>query len=173
MKLSFAAVLLAVSGLRAADPIPLDIKPGQWEATVTSQMSGLSQVPQIPADQLAKLPPEQRARVEAALKQAGGPHTSTNKSCVKKEDLNKLQMNLGNDQACKTNLVSSSGSRQEIHMECDRNGGKQIGTIVIEALSSESIKFNVQAGGDFNGKNVSMTIKGTSKWLGAACEDSK
>jgi len=173
MKFSLAIVLLAAAGVRAAEPVPLDVKPGQWEATVTSQITGLSQAaaPQIPADQLAKMPPEQRGKIEAMLKQMGGPHTSTSKSCVKKEDLTKLQLN--NDQSCKTTLVSSSGSKQEIHMDCDRKGGKQTGTITIEALNSESIKFNIQAGGDSNGKNITMTVNGTSKWLGPVCEDTK
>jgi hypothetical protein len=173
MKFSLAVVLLAASGLRAAEPVPLNVKPGQWEATVTSQITGLSQasVPQISADQLAKMPPEQRAKVEAMLKGMGGPHTSTNKSCVKKEDLTKMQLN--NDQSCKTTLVSSSGSKQEIHMECDRKGGRQTGTITIEALNSETIKFDIQAGGDSNGKNINMTVNGTSKWLGPVCEDTK
>jgi len=173
MKFSLAIALLAASGVRAADPVPLDIKPGQWEATVTSQITGLSQVaPQIPPEQLAKLPPEQRAKIEAALKQAGGgPRTTTNKSCVKKEDLIKLQLN--NDQSCKNTLVSSSGAKQEIHMECDRKGGKQTGTITIEALNSESIRFNIRVSGDSNGRNINMTVNGTSKWLGPACEDTK
>lgn len=172
MKFSLAIAMLAASSLRAADPVPLNVKPGQWEATVTSQITGLPQarpMPQIPPDQLAKLPPDQRAKIEAMLK--GGPHTSTSKSCVKKEDLTKLQLN--NDQSCKTTLVSSSRTKQEIHMECDRNGSKQTGSITIEALDSESIKFNIQAGGDNNGKNVSMTVNGTSKWLGPTCEESK
>ena len=172
MKFALAMVLLAASGVRAADPVALDIKLGQWEATVSSQITGLSQaVPQISADQLAKMPPEQRARAEAMLKQLGGPHITISKSCVKKEDLTKLQLN--NDQSCKTTLVSSSGSKQEIHMECDRKSGRQTGTITIEALNSESIKFNIQAGGDANGKSMSMTVNGTSKWLGPVCAESK
>ncbi len=175
MKLSLAIVLLAVSAAWAADPVPMDVKPGQWEATVTTQFAGMPQgrqIPQIPPEQLAKLPPEQRAKIEAALKLAGGgPRTSTSKSCVKKEDLTKLPLN--NDQSCKTTLVSSSSTKQEIHMECDRNGNKQTGTMTIEALNSESIKFTIQAGADNNGKNMNMTITGTSKWLGPACSDSK
>ncbi len=175
MKFSFAIALLAASAAWAADPVPLDVKPGQWEATVTSQFSGMPQgrqIPQIPPDQLAKLPPEQRAKIEAALKQAGGaPRTSTSKSCVKKEDLTKMPLN--SDQSCKTTLVSSSSTKQEIHMECDRNGSKQTGTVTIEALNSESIKFTIQAGAGTNGKNMTMNITGTSKWLGPACEDSK
>ncbi len=172
MKFSLAILLLTASGVHAADPVPLDVKVGQWEATVTSQISGLPQarqMPQIPPDQLAKLPPEQRARIEAML--SGAPRTTTSKTCVKKEDLNKMPIN--NDQACKTTLVSSSGTKQEIHMECDRNGSKQTGTITIEALSSESIKFHIEAAGDASGNNISMKVSGTSKWLGPTCEASK
>jgi hypothetical protein len=175
MKLLLAIVLLAASAAWAADPVPLDVKPGQWEATVTTQFAGMPQgrsIPQIPPEQLAKLPPEQRARIEAALKQAaGGPRTSTSKSCVKREDLTKMPMN--NDQSCKTTLVSSSRTKQEIQMDCDRNGNKQTGTITIEALNSESIKFAIQAAAENNGKNMDMTITGTSKWLGPVCTDSK
>lgn len=175
MKLSFAIVLLAASAARAADPIPMDVKPGQWEATVTTQFAGMpqsQQIPQIPAEQLAKLPAEQRARVEAMLKQAGGgARTTTSKSCVKQEDLNKLPLN--NDQSCKTTLVSSSRTKQEIHMDCDRNGNKQTGAITIEALNSESIKFTIHAAADNNGKSMNMNITGTSKWLGPTCSDSK
>src|SRR5579872_2042775 len=80
MKFTFATVLLTASVVRAADPVPLDVKTGQWEATVTSQITGLPQArPQLSPDQLAKLPPEQRAKVEAMM--AGGAHTSTSKSC--------------------------------------------------------------------------------------------
>jgi len=168
MKFMFAIAVLTASLVRAADPVPLDIKPGQWEATVTSRVNGLTR-PQLSPEQLAKIPAEQRAKIEALI--AGEPHTTTSKSCVKKEDLAKLQLN--KDQSCKTTLVSSSGSKQEIRLECDRNGNKQTGSITIEALDAEHIKFNIQASGDSNGKNMSMTVNGTSKWLGAACEDSK
>jgi hypothetical protein len=172
MKLALAITLLTASAVWAADPVPMDVKLGQWESTVTTQMAGAPQAPQIPAEQLAKLPPEQRARVEAALKQAGGgPRSTTSKNCVKKEDLAKLPLN--NDQTCKSTLVSSSRSKQEIHLDCDRNGNKQTGTMIIEALSSESIKFNIQAAATDNGRSMSMNIAGTSKWLGPACTDSK
>lgn len=167
--------LVASSAVWAADPVPMNIKPGQWESTVTTQFAGMPQarpMPQIPPEQLAKLPPEQRARIEASLKQAGGgPRTTTSKTCVKKEDLAKAQVN--NDHSCKTTLVSSSSSRQEIHMDCDRNGNKHTGTMTVEALDSESMKFTMQIAGDNNGKNLNMTINGTSKWLGPVCEDSK
>jgi hypothetical protein len=47
--------------------------------------------------------------------------------------------------------------------------------MTIEALSSESIKFNVVGGATdaSKGMNMSMNISGTSKWLGPVCSDAK
>lgn len=163
MKLSLAVFLLSAFGAYAADPVPLNIKTGEWESTVTTQVAGMGA--QIPPEQLAKLPPEQRARLEAMLK--GAPKTTTSKGCVKKEDLTKLELN--KNQSCKTTLVSSSPTKQEIHTECDHNGAKINGTVTIEAVNSESIKFSVQGGG----KGMSMNATGTSKWIGPSCEDTK
>ena len=72
--------------LWAADNItPLNVKEGLWEMTMTHSMTGMPAVPNIPPDALAKLPPEQRARVEAMMK--GGPNVQ--KVCITKEKLEK------------------------------------------------------------------------------------
>src|SRR5271167_782538 len=60
--------------LWAADNIsPLNAKEGLWEVTVTHSMSGMPAPPNIPPDALAKLPPDQRARIEGMMK--GTPTT--------------------------------------------------------------------------------------------------
>lgn len=175
MKLSLAFALLAGTAAWAADLVPMDVKTGQWEATVTMQMPGMPQaqrMPQLTPEQLAQIPAAQRANIEAAMKQAaGGPRTTTSKTCVKKEDLTKLPLNT--DQTCKASVTSSSSNKQEIHMDCDRNGNKQTATMIVERVSSESLKFNIQAAGSDNGKSMNMSITGTSKWLGPTCEDAK
>jgi hypothetical protein len=171
MKLSLAFVLLAGAGW-AADLVPMDVKTGQWEATVTMQMPGAPQgrqMPQFTPEQLAQIPAAQRAQIEAAMKQAaGGPRTTTTKNCVKKEDLTKLPLNP--DQNCKMTVITSSSSRQEIHMDCDRNGNKQTATMVIERVSSDSLKFNIQSAGTDSGKTINMTMSGTSKWVSPNCD---
>lgn len=43
---------------------PLNVKTGLWESTTTSTTSG--QMP-LPSDMLAKLSPDQRARIEARM----------------------------------------------------------------------------------------------------------
>jgi hypothetical protein len=183
MKLSLALALLAGTAAWAADTVPLDVKTGEWEYTVTTQMGGMSTqgaagLPQIPADQLAKMPPDQRAKMEAAMKQAGAmmsgkPTTTVSKSCIKKEDLGKMMPNSGRDQSCKTTIVSSSRSKQELKMDCDSNGAKQTGTVVVEALSPESTKFSFQITGAQAGQPMNMTMNGTSKWLSATCTETK
>jgi len=186
MKLSFALALLAGTAAWAADTVPLDVKTGEWEYTVTTQMGGMSMpqgaaagMPTIPPEQLAKMPPEQRAKVEAAMKQAGAmmsgkPTTTTSQSCIKKDDLAKMMPNSGRDQSsCKTTLVSSSRNKQELKMDCDSNGGKQTGTVIVEAVSPESTKFSLQITAVQNGQPMNMTVNGTSKWLSSTCTESK
>lgn len=181
MKLFFAALLLAVNAVRAADPTPLDLKVGEWEYTVTMQMSGMpqasaAQMPRIPADQLAKLPPEQRAKIEAALKQAGDMSSgkpTTNKSCVKKEDLVRMNPLASVDKGCKMTVINSSNSKMEAKVECDSTGNKSSSTVTLEATSSESSKFRVVTAGETGGRPVHMTINGTGKWLGPTCTEKK
>ena len=184
MKLSFALALLAGTLARAADPVAMDAKTGEWEYTVTTQMTGMSMpqsaqgMPAIPPDQLAKMPPDVRAKVEAAMKQSasmasGKPTTMTNKNCVKKEDLAKMMPNVNKQQNCKTTFVYSSRTKQEMKMDCDQNGQKMTGTLVVEALSSDSTKFNMQMTMMQDGKPMGMTVNGTGKWLSATCTDAK
>jgi Protein of unknown function (DUF3617) len=184
MKLFLALALSAGAIAWAADPVPLNVKTGQWETTVTTQMTGMpqsaQQMPTIPPEQLAQMPPEQRAKIEAALKRAGAmasgkPTSTTSKNCIKKEDLTKFNPNAdaNKDRSCKTTLVSSSLTKQELKMDCESNGNKQTGTVVVEALSSESTKFSVQFAANQDGHAMNMTINGTSKWLGETCSDAK
>jgi hypothetical protein len=181
MKHFLAIALLAGTAAWAADPIPLDIKTGQWEYTVTTQMSGLpqaaKQMPQIPPETLAKMPPDQRAKVEAALKQAGAmasgqPTTNTSKNCIKKEDLAKLNPG-GDDRTCKVTVVNSSRSKLDLKMDCDTNGTKSTSTGSVEAPSSESLKFNFQMASTMNGTPMNMSINGTGKWLSSTCTETK
>lgn len=183
MKLSLAIVLLAGTATWAAEPVPLDVKTGEWEYTVTTQMTGIGpaggakQMPQIPPDQLAKMPPDVRARVEAQMKQAqavmnGQPTTTTSKNCIKKEDLAKFNpSNMGN-QNCKTTIANSSSRKLEMKMECtDTN--RMSGTVLVEATGSDSIKFNLDMTGANNGQPMTMKANGTGKWVGGTCTENK
>ena len=63
-----ALITLSAVALWAADNIThLNVKEGLWETTSTRLMTGMG----IPADSLAKMSPEQRAHVEAMMKEKG------------------------------------------------------------------------------------------------------
>jgi hypothetical protein len=135
-------------------------------------MAGMAQqarqMPPLTPEQLAKIPPEQRARIEAMF--AGKPTTTTSRTCMQKQDMAKIPVGL--DQSCKNVVVTSTGAKQVMRQECDRDGKKAVATVTIEAVSSESIKFSIVGdGGD--DKNSGMNIQGTSKWLGPVCTDNK
>jgi hypothetical protein len=164
----FAA--LACAAAWGADIHPLGVKPGQWETTTTGQMTGM---PAIPPDVLNKLTPEQRAKMESAMGAHGAkPMVST--SCMSKEKLQQA-WNTGQDalKACTTSIVTSNSTKQEIQMECNRNGSKSSGTVKVEAIDSEHIRGAIQmtatTGND--GHSMSMNYTFTSKWVGEACTE--
>ena len=157
--------------LWAADVVPMDVKLGQWETTTTNESSG---PPAIPQDVLSRLTPDQRAKMEAAMKANGAPRTTTTRSCVTKEDLAKA-MSLGNDQqrSCTRTLVSSSSAKQEIHLDCKDDKMQSTGTIKIEAVNSENVKGSIQMAASSRGQTMNVNYTFASKWIGPSCTESK
>ncbi|HJT88621.1 MAG TPA: DUF3617 domain-containing protein [Bryobacteraceae bacterium] len=173
------AILIALAAAPlacwAADQItPFDAKPGLWETTSTSEMSGMPAMPQIPPETLARMPPEQRARIEAMLKNMGGPHTTTAKACITRESLQK-GLDFSRRQECTQKVVSSSASKQQIHVECTTGQGKvkTTGDVTVERLDSEHAKGNVTMQASEGGPQMNMKMSFNSKWLSSDCGDVK
>ncbi len=170
-----ALLFLGCSWLWAADGFkPLDVKLGLWETTSSFQTSGMPQV-NIPPDALARMTPEQRAKVEEMMKGmgSGSPRTTTTKSCMTREKMNKQQMFTDNKMDCTKTVVSSSSSKLEMRVQCTADGAKTNGTFRVESMNSENVKGSMQmvtTGGDHT---VNMNSTFTSKWLGADCGDVK
>ncbi len=79
---------LVALGILAADKIQsLNAKLGLWEITMSQQMTGA--LP-IPPETLAKMPAEQRSRIEERFKQrAGAPSVRTRQVCMTEAKRNK------------------------------------------------------------------------------------
>jgi hypothetical protein len=71
--------------------------------------------------------------------------------------------------SCQRTVVSGSSSKQEIRMECGNAGIKASGTIRIEAIDPEHVKFSVQVTSGDGSHSMKINTTGTSKWLSAAC----
>jgi len=173
------AILLGLTllwplALFAADDYkPLDVKLGLWESTLTSQTTGM---PPLPEELLSKLTPDQRARMEAAMKAraAKGPQTRVTKSCLTKDQLDKaLTFGSEGNAACKRTLINSSSTKQDIRFDCsdEKSGMKGSGTVHVEAINSENVKGAVQvsAAGGANNMNTQMSF--SAKWVSSDCGD--
>ncbi len=172
-KLLLALVVFSSLALWAADNItPLNVKEGLWEMTVTHSMTGMPAMPNIPPDALAKMPPEQRARVEAMMK--GGPSTDVRKECVTKEKLEKHSAFSNNRGDCTRTVVSSTGRKLEVKFHCEEKQSSSDGTFVMEAVGSDSVKGTMHmVSNSGSGHAMTMDFTISSKYLGAACGDVK
>lgn len=171
--LALAAVLLPVMA-SAQEIKPIDVKTGLWETTVTNEVSGMPAMtmPQIPPDKLAQLPPEQQARIQAMMKGgSGGPRTTTAKSCLTREMLDK-GLSFQKDNSCTYKLTNSSSSKQEIHMECSRGNMKSSGDLLLDRIDSEHVKgnANIKSTGS---SSISMKMSFDSKFVSSDCGDVK
>jgi uncharacterized protein DUF3617 len=171
IKISLGFLILGCSAIWAADTITrLDVKLGQWETTSTVQTSGM---PPIPQEMLDKMTPDQRAMIEARMKANQTPKTTVTKNCLKKEDLDKA-LNFGaEDKTCTRTIVTSSSSKQEIKIECNRDNAKSTGMIRIEAAGSDSVKGSVQMAMATGRGTMNINSTFTSKYLGPICSESK
>ena len=166
-------VVVLSSVLWAADQIqPLDVKLGLWETTWTNQVSG--QMP-IPPEAMANLTPEQRAKLEEAMKARASktPAERTRRTCITKERLDRSNAFGEDRKSCTQTVMTSTSHQLEMRVECSDEGIKSTGTIRIEATSSESVKGTTQmvaSGGD---RTMNINASFTSKWIGPVCGDVK
>jgi hypothetical protein len=167
-----AAVAVCAAAWAFDNATPLNIKPGYWETTVTMSRSG---APPIPPEVLARMPAEQRARIEERMKAsaAQGPQTHVTKHCVTKEDLAKSFGAFDDNPNCKRTILASSARSLDFKLECTNQGMVTSGTGHVEAIDSEhtsgKVKMSVAAGAQ------TMTVENTfsSKLLGEACPEKK
>ena len=162
--------LWAVGALAEDKMVPLDVKVGQWEMTHTTVMTG---VPPMPAEVLAKMPPEARAQYEAMTPANPKPRTETRKHCVTAEDLKKSAFQGDNEKGCERTLVTSTSRRIEGRVKCVHGDVKQVGTYAFEATDREHVKGSIKM--DSTGNKHAMSFNATlaGHWLGPVCEKEK
>jgi hypothetical protein len=175
--MKIAALIAAALGVSFTAPVAsaqkIDVKLGLWEVTTTTETNGM---PPMPAIDMSKMPPEARARIEAAMKarQAKGPRTQTHRNCLTQEKLDKDLFKDENEQdaTCKRTVVSRTSTSQDIKIECSGRM-KMTGEARFTATSRESVNgsFKIMSGDGANNMTINSTI--SAKWLGPACGDVK
>lgn len=172
-KILLALIVLCSSVIWAADKVqPLDVKLGLWEVTHPSAMTG---TPSIPPEALANMPPEQRAMMEESMRKRTGERPTTEKNCMTKEKMDKNTLFDEGNKECTRTVVTSSGSKLEMKIQCVHDGNKMDGTFRLDVINSENVKGSMQirapgaasAASAGQGMNINSTF--TARWLGPVC----
>lgn len=169
MRLTLLACLTLLSPLvsQADDIKPLDVKLGLWETASKTEMPGMpSSLPQIPEESLAKMPPDQRARIEAMMNSRGVPGTMTTRSCLTKEVLDR-GLNFQNDKSCTYKVTSSSASKQQVHVECERGQVHNTGDLTLDRLDSEHVKGSLVMKPSVGSGDIKISFD--TKWISSDC----
>ena len=157
------AMLCPLAALTAQEIKPFDAKPGLWETATTIEISGM---PDMPGGRGA----------------AGAPRTSTRKSCVTKESLNKgIPFDNSNPANCTRKILSSSSSKVEMHIECSPDQSsmnmKMVSDMTLDRLDAEHIKVSgiskTSGAGRSGDRTMETKITMNSKWLSSDCGDVK
>ena len=161
--------LLALAPLAsfAEDVTPLNVKPGLWEDTVTTQASGMMAA--IPDDVLAKMPPERRAQMEAMMKGAMAPHTI--KACVTPDQIKNARFYQDrSNNACKQTISSSTSDSIAFHMECNTGRSKTVADGHFQALNTETVKGEITGTTTTaEGRTIPSKTTFNGKWLSSDC----
>jgi hypothetical protein len=168
-----AGVALAGAALlvvQAGEMPHINVKLGLWEVHMVPQMSGDYSV--MAQDQLANLPPEQRARMQAAMQAL---MTSMNKprdmkECMTAEKLQSGFSSANQDKAnCKSTVVTNSRSDFESKEVCASAEGAINSVTHFTAVSSDHVVGKVQMQIMRGGKMMNQNTTMEGKWLGADC----
>jgi len=160
MKTVLAALVLSAVPF-AGHAETLDIKTGAWEVTESTALSGMP----IPKEALAKMPPEQRAKVEASMPaRAGSGKSHTSRSCVTREDLDRGQLAHSAEPNCKRTVIAQNARHLEIEQVC--TGPEP---------SKSHFRFDAPSNERYTG-SIDMTrgdgkvhVDLSGRWLGATC----
>jgi hypothetical protein len=169
--MSFASLVFAGSG----NVQPLNVKTGLWQTTMTITLSGAPPMTPEMQAHLAQMSPEQRARIEAMMKQkfGGTPETHTYQSCITKEDLNKYPFT-DPKQNCTYNVLTSTGSKMDVSGTCTQSDGTKANfNMRLDAVDSENVKGTGQLVLSGNGRTTNGNYSGTGKWLSSSCAGMK
>jgi hypothetical protein len=171
-----SALLAAATGAAAQNGPP--IKPGLWEIKVQSEADGKT-MPDM-SDRLKNLPPEQRAMIEAKMKERGmslGGGGVTIKQCLNAESLSQGRwLNSGSAEhresdRCKSDITDRSGGTWKWHMVCTQPESVSDG----EADFSNPEGYTLKITNTSNDQGVPRVRHATlnANWLSASCGDLK
>ena len=163
------AVAASLTAVAVAQAPALDVKMGLWELSTVSELSG-----QMPGIDTSKMTPEQKAKMDEAMKAMMGKHTNVNNTCMTQEKFNKSNFMAGDkpEQNCKQTITTNTRSTLEGTLVCTGENA-MTAQMHIDALSSTAIKATFKSASSQQGKTMMMNMEMAGKWLSADCGKEK
>jgi hypothetical protein len=150
-----------------------NLRPGLWQYTSHREGAGVVLPPE-----LSRLPPEQQARIKAAMTRIEtGQHDMTVHSCLTADEIRHMSpatMGGKDDRECHSTTKSLSSDRWSITTQCSRHDGSQQnvqGTLhLIDSGHVESdMTMSMGEGGQLTHQKMHMD----GKWVSADCGKEK
>jgi hypothetical protein len=170
--LAAATLALLATGAQAQK-----IRPGLWENTVSMKSSG-GQAEAAMArmqEQLARMPPEQRAQVEAMMARQGvGPTGKPDavRTCISPEMAARDEFNPG-DSRCRATGHTRSGNTVRFKFACQREGTSSEGEGEFTLVSDTETRGRMSVVTLRQGQSMRMDMDSQSRWLGKDCGELK
>ncbi len=144
----------------------LDVKLGLWEVAFSTDVRGSL----IPPSVLDKMPPAQRAKLQADLQKRAAmqPMTRIHKSCVSAEDIKKGAFRASDDKEdrhCKTTITAQTYTLQEATVACT-GAESRTSHMRVEMQGRDHVKGSIENVVEGGGK---VMVQFTGKWLSESC----
>ncbi len=169
-KIILTVVLSCAFTTAQADPVALNVKTGLWETKMEGTNHGAAFMPPISEEDLARMPAQQRTRIEAMIKASSANMTpSGNKLCVTEEKLKQFDPDSRRSN-CTHVLMKSTPTEQQFKLECS-GAATANGVIKVNVVDRENISTDMVIHTTLRGHTTTMAAQGTAKWLSSDCGD--
>jgi hypothetical protein len=170
-RLAMAAWLAGLAALPAQAQVA-PIKAGLWDVQLRQEAAGQA-VPNV-ADQLQKMPPAQRAQIEAMMKKQGvamgADGSRAMKVCYTREMLDANAWQERVPTSCKTEYLTRSADRWTWRTTCPPPGASvSDGEAVFKSSDAYTVRVTSRREAAGTGKAVEGKTQIDARWLGADC----
>ena len=155
-----------------------NLKPGLWEVTnkMKSSSGTMEKSQAHMQEQLAKMPPAERKKMEEMMAQhgvkmgSGAPGAMTAQTCMTKDmvERNEIPAHHGD---CKTTKQQRKGNTTTYAFSCTTPPSSGEGQYTV--VSPEAYTFKMTMNTSVHGKPETMNMDGSGKWLAADCGNLK
>lgn len=164
----------------AAHAATAPIKPGLWEMRSEQMLIDGKPLPDMSAQMeqaMKNMPPQMRAQMQAKMKSMGvevtggmGGAGTTVKVCLSKEMVEQDRWQ-NTQSGCTTKTMTRSGNTLKWAVQCTQPPAHGEGTTTFNGMDAFSSQVSMTSQRD--GRNSTMNMKSSGKWLGANCGDIK